>query len=143
MYLQPVLRCKNRECLRSRLAPISVPYANPPGADENPPAWPPEGWQIILTCDKCDHWYVYKKEDIEWASIATPPDLAMWFVELQCNEPKCESRIKWHVLDDGGMSENEIVEFIKRSDPLPFCSEGHSLVFPSATVLSIQKISSL
>jgi hypothetical protein len=143
MYLQPILRCKNRNCLRSGIAPIRLPYANPTGANEQPPAWPPEGWQIILTCSKCGHWYVYKRDDIEWTRVVTPSDLAMWVVELQCNEPNCESRTKWHVLDDGSLSEDEIVGFVKRSDPFPLCSEGHSLVFPAATVLSTQKLSSL
>ena len=143
MYLEPILRCKNSACLRSGMAPIRVPYTNPPKADEQPPAWPPEEWQLILTCSKCGHWYVYQRKDIEWTRVVSPTDLAMWSVELQCNELNCESRTKWHVLDDAAMSEDEIVGFIKRSDPLPLCAEGHSLVFPAATVLSIQKLPSL
>ena len=143
MYLQPILRCKNSECVSSRLAPIRVPFSNPPKAGEQPPAWPPQSWQVILICSNCDHWYVYQGKDIEWTTVATPADRAMWCVELQCSEPNCKSRTKWHVLDDREMPENEIEGFIKRSDPLPLCPEGHSLVFPAATVVSVQKLPSL
>jgi len=105
MYLQPILRCKNPECLRSKAtAPIRVPCPDPPKADQQAPTWPPDGWQRILVCRDCDHWYAYEKKDIEWVNVISPADLGVWCVELQCNEPRCESRTKWHLLDDGIMS---------------------------------------
>ena len=141
MYLQPILQCKNHDC--PSVAPIRLPYANPPKADEQPPSWPPDGWQLTLICRDCDHSYTYEKKDVGWANALNPADVAMWCVELQCNEPDCGSRTKWHLLDDGGMSENEIFEFIMRSDPLPLCGNGHSLVVSGATVRSAQTLSSL
>ncbi len=142
MYLQPTLQCKNPECPRPSVAPTRLPYPNPPKAGEPQPNWPQGGWQLRLTCRDCDHWYVYGETDVAWVESINP-DLAgvdLWCVELQCSEPGCASCTKWHVLDDGALSESEILEFVMRSDPIPVCGNGHSLVMSEAKVRSAQKL---
>jgi len=143
MYWQPVLKCKNPDCPRPAASPIRLPYQNAPNSTEPKPDWPGAEWRLTLTCRDCDHWYAYEKKDVEWASFLHPADVAIWRLELQCSEPGCQSQIHWHLLDDGGMSEEELFEFILRSDPIPFCENGHSLAVPKSRLASAQKLSSV
>lgn len=143
MYWQPVLKCKNPDCPRPTASPIRLPHRNAPKSTEPRPNWPGEGWRFTLICRDCDHWYVYHENDIEWGGFLHPADLSIWSVELQCSEPGCQSRTRWHLLDDGGMSEEELFEFVLRSDPIPFCENGHSLAVPKARLHSVHKLSSL
>lgn len=145
MYLQPILRCKNAECRRPAGAPIRLPYPNPPKAGEQPPNWPPSGWQLTLVCRHCDHWYAYTAKDVAWVE-SLHRDLtgvALWCIELECSEPGCMSRTKWHFLDEGALSESDVLELVLRSDPIPVCENDHSLVVSAAKVLSAQKLASL
>ena len=54
MYLQPVVRCKNRDCPMPSAARIRLPYPNPPATGENPPAWPQDAWQLRMICRECE-----------------------------------------------------------------------------------------
>ena len=147
MYLQPVVRCKNSDCPTPSAARIRLPYPNPPKSSATPPDWPPEGWQLRLICRECDHWYVYEKTDVMWAPYSSPladhSDLAFQCVALECAEPGCGSRTRWHVLDNSQLSEEELHEFVLRADPVVVCENGHSLSLSGVASSSVQKASSV
>jgi hypothetical protein len=129
MYLQPVVRCKNPDCPTPSAARIRLPFANPPATGADAPDWPREGWQLRLICRECDHWYIYDKKDIQWAPYTRPLEeetrVDFLGVELECGEPGCGSRTRWHVLDNSQMSETEAYEFVLRADPVAVCENGH------------------
>jgi len=131
MYLQPVVKCKNPDCPMPSAARIRLPFPKPPQAGANPPAWPPEGWQLRLICNACDHWYVYEKGDVQWAPYTRPLEeetrVAFLCADLECGEAGCQSRTRWYVLDNSQMSEPEMVEFVLRADPVAVCENGHPL----------------
>ena len=147
MYLQPVVRCKNPDCTTPSATRIRLPYPNPPRSTAPPPDWPQHGWQLRLICRDCDHWYVYEKKDVQWAPFSYPladhSGLDFWSVELECGEPNCKSRTRWHVLDNSQLSESELQEFVLRADPVVVCENGHPLSINGATVNSVQKPSSV
>ena len=131
MYLQPVVRCKNPDCPTPSAARIRLPYPNPPKTGTNPPDWPQDGWQLRLICRECDHWYIYETKDVQWAPYTSPLEdqsgVDFLCAELECGEPGCNSRTRWHVLDNSQMSESEAMEFVLRADPVAVCENGHSL----------------
>jgi hypothetical protein len=147
MYLQPVVRCKNPDCTTPSAARIRLPYPNPPKTGATPPAWPPEGWQLRLICRECDHWYVYEKGDVQWAPYSSPLEeysgLDFQCVELECAEPNCASRTRWHVLDNSQLSETELLEFVLRSDPVVVCENGHPISISGVASSSVQKATSV
>jgi hypothetical protein len=147
MYLQPVVRCKNPDCPLPSAARIRLPYPNPPATPANPPDWPQDGWQLRLICRECDHWYVYEKQDVQWAAFSSPladySGLDFQCVELECGEPGCKSRTRWHVLDNSQMSERELFEFVLRADPVVVCENGHPLSISGSASKSTQKVSSV
>jgi hypothetical protein len=93
------------------------------------PSWPKDGWQLRLICSACDHWYIYGKDDVQWMPYTRPLEEESRFdfvyAELECGEPGCGSRTRWHVLDSNQMSESETVEFVLRADPVTVCENGH------------------
>jgi hypothetical protein len=147
MVLQPVVRCKNPDCPMPTAARIRLPYPNPPGTGANPPNWPPEGWQLRLICRECDHWYIYDQNDVKWMPYSSPlaeySGLDFWRAELECGEPGCQSRTRWHVLDNSQMSESELFEFVLRADPVVVCENGHPLSESKTAPHSAQKASSV
>jgi hypothetical protein len=147
MYLQPVVKCKNPDCPMPTAARIRLPYPSPPGTGENPPNWPPDQWQLRLICRECDRWYVYEKKDVQWAPFTYPladqSSLDFWCAELQCGEPNCQSRTRWHVLDNSQMSESEILEFVLRADPVAVCENGHPFSTSGTTSRSANKVYSV
>ncbi len=147
MYLQPVVRCKNSDCPTPSAARTRLPYPNPPKTGATAPDWPPDGWQLRLICRECDHWYVYEKQDIQWAPYSSPlaNDSGVDFqcIELECAEPNCGSRTRWHVLDNSQLSETELLEFVLRADPVVVCENGHSLSISGVASSSVQKPSSV
>ena len=66
---------------------------------------------------------------MQWATVTVPlaeqGNLHFWCVELECGEPGCQSRTKWHVLDKTDLSETEINEFVLRADPVVVCENDH------------------
>jgi hypothetical protein len=128
-------------------ARIRLPYPNPPKTGANPPDWPPEAWQLRLICRECDHWYIYERADVQWAPFSSPlaeySGLDFQRVELECAEPGCGSRTRWHVLDNSQLSESELQEFVLRADPVVVCENGHSLSISGVTSSSVQKASSV
>jgi len=147
MISQPVVKCQNPDCPMPTAARIRLPYPNPPGTGEPLPNWPPDGWQLRLICRECDHWYVYEKKDVQWASFSSPlsdySGLDFWCVELECGEPDCKSRTQWHVLDNSQMSESELLQFTLRADPVVVCENGHPLSISGTTSRSSHKASSV
>jgi hypothetical protein len=143
MYLQPVVRCKNPDCPIPSAARIRLPYPDPPKTGATPPNWPQDGWRLRLICRDCDRWYVYEKNDVMWASYSSPlgdaSDLAFQCIELECSEPGCGSRTRWHVLDNTQLSETELVEFVLRADPVVVCENGHSLSISGVKSRSVRK----
>jgi hypothetical protein len=147
MYLQPVVRCKNSDCPTPSAARIRLPYPNPPASSANPPAWPNDGWQLRLICSDCDHWYIYKKEDVQWAPYTRPLEeetrVEFRRAELECAEPGCKSRTEWHVLDKSQMSDTEMIEFVLRADPVTVCENDHPFSISGIASSSVSKVSSL
>jgi hypothetical protein len=147
MYLQPVVRCKNPDCPTPSLARIRLPFPDPPQAGANPPAWPKDGWQLRLICRECDHWYIYEKKDVQWAPYTSPlaeqSNVDFVCAELECGEPGCTSRTRWHVLDNSQMSESETLEFVLRADPVAVCENGHPLSISGVASSSVQKVASV
>jgi hypothetical protein len=147
MYWQPVVRCKNPDCPAPSQARIRLPYPDPPASTTNQPHWPPEGWQARIICRECDHWYIYQKADVQWATVTVPladqGNLHFWCVELECGEPGCPSRTKWHVLDNTDMSETEINEFVLRADPVVVCEKDHPFAVSGIKSQVAQKASSV
>jgi hypothetical protein len=147
MYWQPVVRCKNSDCPTPPAARIRLPYPDPPRSTTNPPNWPPEGWQSRIICRDCDHWYVYQKADVQWATVTEPlteqANVNFWSVELECGEPGCQSRTQWHVLDNSAMSESEITEFTLRGDPVVVCENDHPFAVSGIKSQSARKVGSL
>ncbi len=147
MYLQPVVRCKNPDCPMPTAARIRLPYPNPPATGEGLPDGPTEGWQLRLICRECDHWYVYQKKDVEWAPYTRPlaEETRVDFLctELECGEPRCGSRTRWHVLDNSQMSETETLEFVLRADPVVVCENGHPFSISGAASSSVRKADSV
>jgi len=147
MYLQPVVRCKNPDCPTPTAVRIRLPYPNPPRTSENPPEWPREGWQLRLICRECDHWYIYEKSDVQWAPYSNPlaeqSGLDFCCAELECAEPGCQSRTRWHVLDNNQMSETELREFVLRADPVVVCENGHPLSISGTKSSSAGKVDSV
>jgi hypothetical protein len=129
MYLQPVVRCKNPDCPTPSAARIRLPYPNAPMSTDSAPDWPAEDWQLRLICGGCDHWYVYEKGDVQWAPFTRPLEEETRFefqrASLKCGEPGCDSLTHWHVLDSNQMSEQEMLEFVLRADPVVVCENGH------------------
>jgi hypothetical protein len=147
MYLQPVVRCKNSDCPSPSATRIRLPYPNPPASGANPPDWPSQSWQCRLICTACDHWYVYGKDDIQWAPYTRPlsEETRVDFIcaELECGEPGCGVRTKWHVLDNNQMSESETLEFVLRADPVAVCENGHPYSISGVPSNSISKADSV
>lgn len=147
MYLQPVVRCKNSDCPTPSAARIRLPYLNPPKSSDAVPDWPQPGWQLRLICRECDHWYIYEKNDVQWAKYSSPlgqhSGLDFQCIELECAEPGCGSRTKWHVLDNSQLSETELQEFVLRADPVVVCENGHSLSIAGVTSSSVKKAESV
>jgi hypothetical protein len=129
MYLQPVVRCKNSDCPSPSATRIRLAYPNPPTTGESQPNWPADGWKCRLICTACDHWYVYGKDDVQWAPYTRPlaEETRVDFVcaDLECGEPGCGVHTKWYVLDNSQMSESDTVEFVLRADPVAVCENGH------------------
>jgi len=128
-------------------ARIRLPYPNPPASGGNPPAWPPDGWQLRLICTACDHWYIYEKGDVQWAPYTRPlgeeTRVDFLCVELECGEPGCHSRTRWHVLDNSQMSETEAFEFVLRADPVAVCENGHPFSISGTASRAIRKADSV
>lgn len=147
MYLQPVVRCKNPDCPMPSLSRIRLPYPDPPRAGANPPNWPPDGWQLRLICRECDHWYVYQKKDVHWAPYSEPlaeqSGLDFVCTELECGEPGCDSRTRWHVLDNSQLSESDMLDFVLRADPVIVCENGHPLSISGTKSQAVRKPSSV
>jgi hypothetical protein len=147
MYLQPVVKCKNSQCPLPSASRIRLPYPNPSATGSTPPDWPQNGWQLRLICRECDHWYVYEKSDVQWAPFTSPlaerSGLDFWCAELECAEPNCKSRTRWHVLDNSQMSESEMLEFVLRADPVAVCENGHPFAISGTISRSAQKVSSI
>jgi hypothetical protein len=147
MYLQPVVKCKNPDCPLPSATRIRLAYANPPMTGENPPNWPPEGWQCRLICTACDHWYIYEKKDVEWAPFTRPlsEETRVDFLcaELECGEPGCGVHTKWHVLDNNQMSESEAIEFVLRADPVAVCDHDHPYSISGVKSSSVKKAESV
>ena len=147
MYLQPVVRCKNSDCPTPSAARIRLPYPDPPKTGAPTPDWPPDGWQLRLIYRECDHWYIYGKQDIQWAPYSSPlgeySGLDFQCVELACAEPNCGSRTRWHVLDNSQLSETELLEFVLRADPVVVCENGHPISISGVASSSVQKASSV
>jgi len=147
MYWQPVVRCKNPDCPTPSAARIRLPYHDPPTTAESQPNWPPDGWQSRIICRECDHWYVYQKPDIQWATVTAPladqGNLNFWRVELECGEPGCQSRTQWHVLDNIDLSETEISEFVLRADPVVVCENDHPFAISGIKSQSARQVSSV
>jgi hypothetical protein len=102
---------------------------------------------LRLICRECDHWYVYEKKDVQWAPFSYPladhSGLDFWGVELECAEPNCGSRTRWHVLDNSQLSESELLEFVLRADPVVVCENGHPLSLSGVASNSVQKAPSV
>jgi hypothetical protein len=147
MYLQPVVRCKNPDCPLPTAARIRLPFPNPPGSGEAPPAWPKEGWRLRLICRECDHWYIYDENDIQWAPYTRPlvDETRVDFLcaELQCGEAGCNSRTQWNVLDNSQMSETEMLEFVLRADPVAVCENGHPFSISGIASSTVRKADSV
>ena len=147
MYLQPVVRCKNPDCPTPSAARIRLPYPNPPRSTESAPNWPQDGWQLRIICRDCDHWYIYEKQDVQWAPYTSPladqSGLDFTCAELGCGEPGCKSRTKWCVLDNSQMSESEMLEFVLRADPVAVCENGHPFGISGTASTSVSKPASL
>jgi hypothetical protein len=147
MYLQPVVKCKNPDCPLPTATRIRLPYPNLPRSGENPPNWPQDGWQLRLICRECDHWYVYEKKDVQWAPYTRPLEeetrVAFLCAELECAEPGCGSRTRWHVLDNSQMSETELLEFVLRADPVVVCENDHPLSISGTKSSSARKVDSV
>src|SRR4051794_32441477 len=118
MYWQPVVRCKNADCPTPSAARIRLPYSNAPMSTEAQPNWPAADWKLRLICRDCDHWYIYGKNDVEWMKVTMPlveqGGLTFWSNAIECGEPGCNSKTSWHVLDNAGLSDVEIQEFVLR-----------------------------
>jgi hypothetical protein len=147
MFLQPVVRCKNSDCPTPSATRIRLPYPNPSATGANPPDWPQDGWQLRLICRECDHWYIYEKKDVQWTPYTSPLEDETRFdflcAALECGEPGCESRTRWHVLDNSQMSESETLEFVLRADPVAVCENGHPFSISGTASRSAGKVSSL
>jgi hypothetical protein len=67
---------------------------------------------------------------VQWAPYTRPLEEETRFdflcAELECGEPGCQSRTRWHVLDNSQMSESETLEFVLRADPVAVCENRHS-----------------
>jgi hypothetical protein len=129
------------------LARIRLPYPDPPPVGATPPDWPKQGWQLRLICRDCDHWYIYEKEDVMWAPFSSPlteqSGLDFVCAELECGEPGCDSRTRWHVLDNSQMSEGETLEFVLRADPVVVCEKGHSLGISGRKSEAVEKVAAV
>jgi hypothetical protein len=147
MFWQPVVRCKNPECPTPSATRIRLPYPNPPRTSEGEPNWPQGGWQLRLICRECDHWYIYEKSDVQWAKYSSTLEdyggLDFQGIEMECAEPGCGSRTKWHVLDNSQLSESELQDFVLRADPVVVCENGHSLSIAGTTSSSVRKAESV
>ena len=147
MYLQPVVRCKNPDCPTPMAARIRLPYPNPPASGESAPEWPKDGWQLRLICGACDHWYVYEKSDVQWAPYTRPLEEETRFefqrASLKCGEPSCDSLTHWHVLDSNQMSEQEMLEFVLRADPVTVCENGHPFSISGTASSEVSKAASV
>ncbi|MGA7399806.1 MAG: hypothetical protein WCC99_23650 [Candidatus Sulfotelmatobacter sp.] len=128
-------------------ARIRLPYPNPPAAGETLPDWPQESWQLRLICRECDHWHIYDKRGVEWAPYTRPlaEETRVDFLctELECGEPGCGSRTRWHVLDNSQMSETETLEFVLRADPVVVCENGHPFSISGTASSSVHKADSV
>jgi len=128
-------------------ARIRLPYPNPPATGENPPAWPQDAWQLRLICRECDHWYIYDQKDIQWAPYTRPLEeetrVDFLCVELECGEPGCGSRTRWHVLDNSQMSEIEALEFVLRADPVAVCENRHPFSISGVASSAVSKAKSV
>lgn len=147
MYLQPVVRCKNPDCPTPSAGRIRLPYPDPPASGAAAPDWPSQSWQCRLICTACDHWYLYGKSDIQWATFTRPlsEESRVDFVcaEIECAEPGCGSQTKWHILDNNQMSESETLEFVLRADPVAVCENGHPLSISGIASSSVHKADSV
>ena len=147
MYWQPVVRCKNPDCPTPSAARIRLPYPDPPMVTSDQPMWPADGWKLHLICRDCDHWYIYGKNDIQWAKVTLPladqSGFTFWSVDIECGEPGCTSRTQWHVLDNSGMSEIEVGEFVLRADPVAVCENDHAFGISGVKSQSAKMVSSV
>jgi len=147
MYLQPVVRCKNPDCPTPSAVRIRLPYPNPPKTGDATPDWPQQEWKLRLICRDCDHWYIYEKNDVQWAPYTHPlaeqANLDFWRTELECGEANCGSHTHWHVLDNSQMSEIEMLEFVLRADPVVVCENDHPLSISGTAAKSAKKVASL
>ena len=75
--------------------------------------------------------------------LAEQWNLSFWCVEMECAEPGCQSRTKWHVLDNSDMSETEIQEFVLRADPVVVCENDHPIAVSGMKSKSARKVSSI
>jgi hypothetical protein len=84
---------------------------------------------------------------VQWAPFTRPlsEETRVDFVcaELECAEPGCKSRTKWHVLDNNQMSESETVEFVLRADPVAVCENGHPFSISGVKSSSVGKAESV
>jgi hypothetical protein len=147
MFLLPVVRCKNPDCPTPSATRVRLPYQDPPASTEAAPNWPAEGWQARLICTACDHWYIYEKNDVQWAPYTRPLSeetrLDFLCAELECAEPGCGSRTKWHVLDSNQMSASETIEFVLRADPVTVCEHDHPFSISGIASSSVKKAESI
>jgi len=84
---------------------------------------------------------------LQWAKYSSPlaehSGLDFQCIELECAEPGCGSRTRWHVLDNSQLSETELLEFVLRADPVVVCENGHSLSIAGVTSSSVKKSDSV
>jgi len=147
MYWQPIVRCKNPDCPMPSLSRIRLPYPDPPRVDASVPDWPEAAWELRLICRDCDHWYIYKKDDVQWApytsTLSEQSNLDFVCAELECGEAGCGSRTRWHVLDNSQMDQSDMLEFVMRADPVVVCEKGHPLSISGIKSGRAQKVSSV
>src|SRR5258708_35380107 len=95
----------------------------------------------------CGHGYVYEHDDVPWgpfsSRLAEYRGLDFQCVELECAEPGCKSRTRWHVLDNSQLSESELFEFVLRADPVVVCENGHPLSISGVASSSVRKADSV
>jgi len=81
---------------------------------------------------------------VQWAPYTRTLEEEIRFdflrAELECGEPGCQSRTRWHVLDNSQMSESEALEFVLRADPVAVCENGHPLSISGTASRSAQKV---
>lgn len=141
-YLQPVIRCKNRERVRkpTDCAPIVLPWPILPETGTPRPHWPEDGWKANIACPQCGLLFVYMERHdspcVLWEQASYRgqgqfhSNAVCVRVEFRCSQTGCETPITFHTTtaDRNQGSFGKLREILRSGFFQGRCAKEHALL---------------